>query len=97
MATIVMTDAQLNKALRGAAIEAVTHFCRLQGIKVSDPNLLRAGEAAQMLGTSRTQLGRLAEKGEIKRIRVGGAWKYDRESIERMLAKNREAYGDKAV
>lgn len=84
-----MTDAQLNRALRGAAIEAVTHFCRVRGIKVADPMLASNAEAQKLTGLSRPALGRLAEKGEIKRVRVGGVWKYDRESIEAMLAKNK--------
>ena len=89
-----MTDAQLNRALRGAAIEAVTHFCRVRGIKVADPTLASNAEAQKMTGLSRPALGRLAEKGEIKRVRVGGVWKYERESIEEYLRKNREANGD---
>ena len=93
MATILMTDAQLNRALRGAAIEAVTHFCRLNGLKVEDPNLLRPADAEKMLGTSRRQLGRLAEMGEIRRVQVGAQWKYDRESILAYLDKNEKARG----
>lgn len=83
-----MTDAQLNRALRGAAIEAVTHFCRLNGLKVEDPNLIKSSDAEQMLGCTRPTLGRLAEKGEIRRVQVGAQWKYDRESIIAYLDKN---------
>ena len=88
MSTIILTDAQLNRALRVAAIEAVTHFCRLNGMKVEDPNLLPNREAERLTGCSRKTLGTLAERGEIKRMRVGGVWKYDRESILEYLAKN---------
>ena len=88
-----MTDAQLNKALRGAAIEAVTHFCRMQGMKVEDPNLLKATEASDLLGVSRRQLNRLAEMREIKRVQVGAQWRYDRESMIEYLAKNERARG----
>lgn len=92
MATIVMTDAQLNRALRGAAIEAVTHFCRLNGLKVEDPNLVKSSDAERMLGCRRPTLGRLAERGEIKRVKVGGNYKYDRESILAYLAKNERSH-----
>ncbi len=84
-----MTDAQLNRALRGAALEAVTHFCRLNGMKVEDPNLIRSNEAERMLGCRRPTLSRLAERGEIKRVKVGGNFKYNRESILEYLAKNK--------
>lgn len=84
----MMTDAQLNRALHGAAIEAVTHFCRVQGIEVKDPNMVRSSDAEKMLGCSRTALGRLAEKGVIKRVRVGGNWKYDRDSLLKYLEGN---------
>lgn len=83
MATIVMTDAQLNRALRDAAFEAVSHFCRLQGMEVSDVNLISSGQAMQMLGCSRPTLYALAERGEIKRVKVGGSWKYDARSIDK--------------
>lgn len=91
MSTIILTDAQLNRALRGAAIEAVTHFCRLNGMKVEDPNLLPNREAERLTGCSRKALGTLADRGEIKRVRVGGVWKYDRESILEYLRKHGEA------
>lgn len=90
MSTIILTDAQLNRALRGAAIEAVTHFCRLNGIEVHDLNLIPNRDAERLTGCSRKALGSLAERGEIKRVRVGGVWKYDRASIDRYLERHGE-------
>ena len=91
MSTVILTDAQPNKALRCAAIEAVAQFCRVRGIEVGDPNLIPNREAEKMTGCSRKSLGTLAERGEIKRVRVGGVWKYDRESILEYLREHGEA------
>lgn len=87
MATIILTDAQLNRALRDAAFFAVNHFCRLQGMEVADASLITGAQAMEMLKVTRPTLYALAERGEIKRHKVGGVWKYDVVSINDYLAK----------
>lgn len=45
------------------------------------PDLLSGEEAQRIFRTSRRGLGRLAERGEITRVKVGGLWRYPAESI----------------
>ena len=60
---------------------------RAQGkLELTDDTYLSGREAEQMLKVSRTTLARMAESGEIKRVKVGGSWKYEKGSIEDYLA-----------
>jgi hypothetical protein len=47
---------------------------------------VEAEEAAQMLGVTVDQLGEMRDRREVYPIRDGGAWKYKREDIERLVS-----------
>lgn len=82
MATITMTDAQFRRAMKGAATEALRQLLRLQGVKVvCEASLMTSREAMDTLGVSARTLGRLAELGEIERVKVGGVWRYNEASV----------------
>lgn len=86
MITYSLTDKQLRDFARQIIIGTLQ--MRAQGkVEITDDTYLSRNEAEQMLKTSRTTLARLAESGEIKRVKVGGSWKYEKGSIEDYLAK----------
>lgn len=81
-----LTDKQLRDFARQCIIGTLQ--MRAQGkVELTDDTYLSGKEAEQMLKVSRTTLARLAEMGEIKRVKVGAAWKYEKNSIENYLTK----------
>lgn len=81
-----LTDKQLRDFARQCILGTLQ--MRAQGkVELTDDTYLSGKEAEQMLKTSRTTLARLAEMGEIKRVKVGAAWKYEKKSIENYLTK----------
>lgn len=83
--TYSLTDKQLRDFARQIIIGTLQ--MRAQGkVELTDDTYLSGREAEQMLKVSRTTLARMAEGGEIKRVKVGGSWKYEKSSIEEYLA-----------
>lgn len=81
-----LTDKQLRDFARQCIIGTLQ--MRAKGkVELTDDTYLSGREAEQMLKVSRTTLARLAEMGEIKRVKVGAAWKYEKGSIENYLTK----------
>lgn len=81
-----LTDKQLRDFARQCIIGTL-QMCAKGKVELTDDTYLSGREAEQMLKVSRTTLARLAEMGEIKRVKVGAAWKYEKRSIENYLTK----------
>lgn len=52
--------------------------------------LLSSEEAAEILGISTQTLARMAERGEIARIKVGGVYRFKPSDIAAFMERNRE-------
>lgn len=86
--TYSLTDKQLRDFARQIIIGTLQMSAKGK-VELTDDTFLSGREAEQMLKVSRTTLARLAEMGEIKRVKVGAAWKYEKNSIENYLAMSR--------
>lgn len=86
--TYSLTDKQLRDFARQIIIGTLQMSAKGK-VELTDDTYLSGKEAEQMLKVSRTTLARLAEMGEIKRVKVGAAWKYEKNSIENYLAMSR--------
>ena len=91
--TIIMTDAQLRMFARQCVLTDRKLREGGRSIITAEAELITTKDTESKLGCSSRTLGRLAECGEIKRVRVGGSWKYDRESVEDYIKRNHACAG----
>lgn len=85
MATIIMTETQLRDFGR-QVIQDFIDATRKGTMPPAEGQLITTKEALTRLNVSRPTLDRLAEDGEIKRVKVRGSWRYTTASIEQYLA-----------
>lgn len=85
--TLVMTDLQLRNFAR-TVIKDYIAATRNGIVPCEEGKLLTTQQALDRLGfKSRQTLERLADDGEIKRMKVRGSWRYTTTSIDEYLAR----------
>lgn len=85
--TLVMTDLQLRNFAR-TVIKDYIAATRNGIVPCEEGKLLTTQQALDRLGfKSRQTLERLADDGEIKRMKVRGSWRYTTVSIDEYLAR----------
>lgn len=81
MSTIVMTEAQLRNFGLGLLRE-YERSMRNGGVATDDGELLTTDAAMKRLKVSRSTLDRMVERGDIRRRKVSGCWRYEAQSID---------------
>ena len=54
-------------------------------------NLLTVHDVTERLGVHRITAYRMLKRGELPRIKVGGAWRFEPRDIDAYLARNRKS------
>ena len=60
-------------------------------LKEEQMNLLTVHDVTERLGVHRITAYRMLKRGELPRIKVGGAWRFEPRDIDAYLARNRKS------